>query len=105
MRRGRENNRRKANRRRQRPREEIDLVKEKEMERAEREAAELRAMFPSRSLPAPPSSDLPPILGEPDSLVRAPLKPKPHTHSGAIALPEPETEDAFFTVNPKSISK
>ncbi len=47
----------------------------------------------------------PPILGEPDIPIRAPLKPKPHIRSGAIALPEPEPEDAFLTVNPKLISK
>jgi hypothetical protein len=47
----------------------------------------------------------PPILGEPDIPVRAPLKPEPHIRSGAIAVPEPEPEDAFLTVNPKIITR
>jgi hypothetical protein len=47
----------------------------------------------------------PPILGEPDIPVRTPLKPKPHIRSGTMAVPEPEPEDAFLTVNPKLISK
>ena len=47
----------------------------------------------------------PPILGEPNIPVRSPLKPKPHIRSGAIAVPQPEAEGAFLTVNPKLISK
>jgi hypothetical protein len=47
----------------------------------------------------------PPTLGEPASPVPAPLKPKPHVRSGEIAVPEPEPEDGFLTVNPKVISK
>jgi hypothetical protein len=47
----------------------------------------------------------PPSLGEPDAPVAAPLKPKPHIRSGAIAVPEPEPDDGFLTVNPKVISK
>jgi len=39
----------------------------------------------------------PPTL-EPDAPVYAPLKPKPNLRSGAIALPEPEPEDAFSVV-------
>jgi hypothetical protein len=102
---GRDKRRRKPNKQRQRTREELDLVKEKEMERAERADAERRAKLSPKYLAARAGSDPPPILGEPDTLVRAPLKPKPHLCSGAIALPEPEPEDAFLTVNPKSISK
>jgi hypothetical protein len=47
----------------------------------------------------------PPTLGGPDVPVRGPLKPKPHIRSGAIAVPQPEPENAFLTVDPKSISK
>jgi len=47
----------------------------------------------------------PPTLGEPVSPVPSPLKPKPHIRSGAIAVPEPEPDDGFLTVNPKVISK
>jgi hypothetical protein len=91
----------------QRTGEELDLLKEREMERVERERAdaERRSKLSTKSLAARAGSDPPPILGEPDAPVRAPLRPKPHLRSGAIALPEPEPEDAFFTVNPKSISK
>lgn len=41
----------------------------------------------------------PPALGEPDTPdapILAPLKPKPNRWSGAVALPEPEPEDAFL---------
>ena len=44
----------------------------------------------------------PPTLGDPDVPVRAPLKPKPHIRSGAIAVPQPEPEDASLTANPKN---
>jgi len=47
----------------------------------------------------------PPILGEPDAAVYAPLKPKPHIRSGAIAIPEPESDDALTVLKPKTISK
>ena len=109
----REKRRRKANRQRQRPGEEVDLVREKEMERVEREDAERRgkvradeerrAKLSPKRLPA--RRDPPPIFGETDPLVRAPLKPKPHPRSGAIALPEPEPEDALLTVKRKLVSK
>jgi hypothetical protein len=105
---GREKRRRKANKQRQRPREERDLVKEKVMdrfERAERADADVERFSVRNILAARAGSDPPPILGEPDTPVRAPLKPKPHLRSGAIALHEPEPEDAFLTMNPKSISK
>jgi hypothetical protein len=101
----REKRRRKANRQRQRPGEEVDLVREKEMERVEREDAQRRAQLSPKQLRAHPGGAQPPILGESDPLVRAPLKPKPHLRSGAIALPEPEPEDAVLTVNPRSVSK
>jgi len=47
----------------------------------------------------------PPILGEPDAPVYAPLKPKPNLRSGAVALPKPEPEDAFLIVKPRRLSK
>ena len=116
MEKGQEKRRRKANKQRRRTREERDLVKEKVMERFERTDAERRALFPKslnaalgmvrpESIAARAGSDPPPILDEPDTPVRAPLKPKPHLRSGAIALLEPEQENAFLSVNPKSISK
>lgn len=87
--------RRKHNKQSQRTREELDLVKEQELERfergrAERERAdaERRAWLSLKHLPARAGGDSPPVLGETDPLVRAPLKPKPHLRSGAIALPE-----------------
>jgi len=92
-------------RNRQRATEEIDIVREKEMERVEREDAERRARLSPKHLAGRPSSDPPPILGEPSPRVRAPLKPKPHLRSGAIALCEPESEDPLLIVKPKSISK
>jgi hypothetical protein len=71
----------------------------------ERADAEVRAILSAKQLAPHAGSDPPPILGEPDSPVRAPLRPKPHLRSGAIALREPEPEDAFITVHPRSISK
>ena len=50
------------------------------------------------------SSD-PPILGEPDAPVCAPLKPKPHIRSGAIAVPEPEPEDSFSVLKANILPK
>ena len=100
---GREKRRRKANKQRQRTREERDPVKEKVLERFEAEWRPCGTASEARSVRA--GSDPPPILGEPDTPVRAPLKPKPHLRSGALALLEPEPEDAFLTVNQKSISK
>jgi len=107
--------RRKHNKQSQRTREELDLIKEKELERfeawrAERERAEHADVVgflarARRDAPARAGGDSPPILGETDPLVRSPLKPKPHLRSGAIALPEPEPEHAFLTVNPKLASK
>jgi hypothetical protein len=40
----------------------------------------------------------PPALEEPDAPVLAPLKPKPNLRSGAVALPQPESDDAFSVV-------
>lgn len=50
---------------------------------------------------AEPSSD-PPIPGEPDAAVPAPLKPKPHLGAGSIAIPEPEPEDELVVVSPNT---
>jgi hypothetical protein len=102
---GRQKRRRKANRQAQRTREELDPVKDMEIGRAERADAERRAMLSRKYLAARAGSDPPPILGEPDSLVPAPLRPKPHLRSGAIALREPEPEDAFLIVSPRPRSK
>ena len=82
-------NRRKQNTQGRRTGEERDLLKEREMERFERGAERRATRLAPRTDSAPP-----PILGEADDpLVRAPLKPKPHLRSGAIALPEPEPEE------------
>ena len=96
---------RKRKKQKQRTTEERDLVKEKVMERFERAEAERQAKLPPKYFAARAGSDPPPILGEPDAPVRAPLKPKPHLRSGAIALLEPEPEYAFLTVIAKLISK
>jgi hypothetical protein len=42
----------------------------------------------------------PPAL-EPDAPVLAPLKPKPNPRSGAVALPQPESDGAFSIVMPR----
>ncbi|MGA3105764.1 MAG: hypothetical protein ABSD53_14885 [Terriglobales bacterium] len=102
---GRDKEKRKRKKQGQRTREELDPVKEREMEREERADAERRAKLSRKALGARAGSDPPPILGEPDAPVRAPLRPKPHPRSGAIALGEPEPEDAIVTVNQKSILK
>lgn len=80
----------------------LDPVKDMEMGRAD---AERRARLSPKYLAARAGSGPPPILGEPDSLVRAPLKPKPHLRSGAVALREPEPEDTFLIVSPRPRSK
>jgi hypothetical protein len=64
---------------------------------AERADSERRARLSPKYLAARAGSDPPPILGAPDAPVRAPLRPKPHLRSGAIALREPEPEGAFLT--------
>ena len=43
----------------------------------------------------------PPALEEPDAPVLAPLKPKPNLRSGAVALPQPESDDGFSIVMPR----
>ena len=61
----------------------------------------------SRGLGIPASADgvsSPPTFTS-DAPVYAPLKPKPNLHSGAIALPEPESEDAFSVVKPTIFPK
>jgi hypothetical protein len=45
----------------------------------------------------------PPALEEPDAPVLAPLKPKPNIRSGAVALPQPESDDAFLIVKPHRV--
>jgi hypothetical protein len=39
------------------------------------------------------SIDNSPDSGAPDSLTGAPLKPRPHLNSGAVALPQPDKSD------------
>jgi hypothetical protein len=112
--------RRKHNKQTQRTREELDLIKEKIMERfeggrAERERSQHERAERAdvvtflartwRDAPARAGDDSPPILGETDSPVPSQLKPKPHLSSGAVALPEPEPEHTLLTVHPKSVSK
>lgn len=112
---GKGNKRRKRNKQRRRTEEERDLVKERILEAFERDAERRAKLFPERPAklfpelaaklfaerPAPPADSAPPpILGEGDPPVRAPLKPRPHLRSGAIALPEPESEE-FAVVTPK----
>lgn len=57
------------------------------------------------TLTVPKSSGDPPVLGEPDAPVLAPLKPRPHLRSGAIAIPEPEPEGTFVVVSPRMLSE
>ncbi len=102
---GRQKRKLRANKQAQRTREELDPVKDMEMGRAERADAERRAKLSPKSLAARAGSDPPPILGEPDSLVPVPVKPKPHLRSGAIALREPEPGDAFSVLSPRPRSK
>ena len=42
----------------------------------------------------------PPALEEPDAPVPVPLKPTPKLGSGAIALPEPESDDTLSIMTP-----
>jgi hypothetical protein len=48
-----------------------------------------------------PPSD-PPVLGEPDVPVRAPIKPRPNFRSGAIAMREPAPESEFMLLKSRS---
>ena len=43
----------------------------------------------------------PPTLDEPDAPVPASLKPKPNDRSGAVALRQPEPDEAFSIVTPR----
>src|ERR1700739_217972 len=70
---GKGNRKRKHRKQSQRKGEERHLLKEREMERVEREDAERRAKHSTKTLAARAGSD-PPILGEPDAPVRAPLR-------------------------------
>jgi hypothetical protein len=46
---------------------------------------------------APPADSASPL--DPDAPVPAPIKPRPHSRSGAVAIPEPtETENALVLV-------
>ena len=98
---GKGNRKRKHKKQSQRTGEERDLLKEREMERFERDAERRAKLFPTRLAPRADSAP-PPIFGEAGPLVRAPLKPRPHLRSGSIALPEPEQEE-FLVVMPLSL--
>jgi hypothetical protein len=65
------------------------------------EAAEFWRQMRKRSSSRAPSD--PPVFGEPDAPVRAPLKPSPNLRSGAIALREPESEIEFLVLKSRSI--
>jgi hypothetical protein len=45
----------------------------------------------------------PPVYGEPDPLVRSPLRPRPRLRSGGIALQEPESQIELIVLKPRSI--
>ena len=85
-----------------RTREEEEIVRAFEAEHAAFEAKHARISgkyMPKRS-ERPPSDS--PILGEPGAPVRAPLKPRPNLRSGEIAMPEPESENEFMLLKPRS---
>ena len=72
---------------------------DKKKRRAKREASrglEAARRDEARALQAVRSSSPPePDAGDLEAMVGAPLKPKPHLRSGAVALPEPtEFEEA-----------
>ncbi len=65
-------------------------------DKRKRLAKKREAVQPSKT-EAPPPADL--QAGDPDALVRSPLKPKPHRNSGAVALPEPEEAEQELSVH------
>lgn len=65
----------------------------------EAEDARIRSKYARKHIGTRPPSE-PPVIGESDAPVRAPLKPKPYLRSGAIALPEPELAE-LFVVTPR----
>jgi hypothetical protein len=93
---GRDKRRRNAKRLGQRTREEQEIVRALEAEHARIS----RKYMLKRSGSRPPSD--PPILGEADAPVHAPLKPRPNLRSGAIAMPEPELESELVLLRPRS---
>lgn len=42
---------------------------------------------------------------EPDAMIGAPIKPRPHVNSGAIALPEPDSPDPDRPLSSERIQK
>lgn len=82
--------------RRDKRKHEAEELNQLTMDEVARADAEAEATLPRRDRPA---------LGEPDAPVNAPLKPKPNLRSGAIALPEPEPEDALLVVKPPILPK
>jgi hypothetical protein len=93
MGRNRKNGRRKAKNLGRRTKEEEDVVRAIEAEVASR-LNRLR----KQSVRGNPPND-PSVFGAPDAPVRAPLKPRPNLRSGAIALPQAESEDTFSISN------
>jgi len=47
----------------------------------------------------------PPIPEEPDAPVPATLRPTPNLRSGAISVPEPDTDDDFEVLIPRVLKK
>jgi hypothetical protein len=95
---GRGKRRRNTKRLGRRTKEEEEIVQACEAEDAYR----LKRLT-KRSSSRPPSD--PPILGEPDVSVRAPLKPRPNLRSGAVAVSEPEPEEVFSAIRPMVFPK
>lgn len=82
--------------RRDKRRREAEELNQLTMDEGARACAEAAATLPPLD---------PPALGEPDAPVNAPLKPKPNLRSGAIALPEPEPDDALSIVKAPILPK
>ena|SRR6266478_5956240 len=95
---GRDKRRRNTKKLGRRTKEEEEIVQACEAEDAYRLK---RLTKPSGS--RPPSD--PPVLGEPDAPVRAPLKHRPNLRSGAVAVSEPEPEEVFSVIRPTVFPK
>jgi hypothetical protein len=98
MGRDRDKRRKKARNLGQRTKEEEDVVRAIEAE----VACRLNRVR-KQSVRGNPPND-PSVFGAPDVPVRAPLKPRPNLRSGAVALPQPESEDTFSILNAGSMN-
>ena len=108
---GRDKRRRNARKLGQRTKEEEEIVQAFEAKDAEfRRRAALKAREPdvivelgksTREGSARREPSDPPVSGEPDSFVRAPLRPRPNLRSGAVAITEPEPEEGFAVLKPR----